>query len=125
MNGKPIWRQAVESVDERVSRRVEHVVHNENFAIAVGLLMRARREVGAGFSQVTTGLLHAVNLPAKRDFDRVLRQLASLEREVLNLSDEGTPEPAAKARATRATSPARATKPRAGRPGGSREARST
>jgi hypothetical protein len=119
MNGKPIWRQAVESVDERVSRRVEHVVHNENFAIAVGLLMRARREVGAGISGVTTGLLHAVNLPAKRDFDRVMRQLASLEREVLNLSDAGTPAPAGRARA------ARATKPRAGRPGGSREARST
>lgn len=119
MNGKPIWRQAVESVDERVSRQVEDVVNSENFAIAVGLLLRARREVGAGVSQVTTGLLHAVNLPAKRDFDRVLRQLASLEREVLNLSDEGTKAPAGRPRATRAT------KARAGRPGGSREPRST
>jgi len=79
----------------------------------VGLLLRARREVGEGFSRVTTGLLHAVNLPAKRDFDRVLRQLASLEREVLSLSDDDAP------------APARATKPRAARPGGSREARST
>jgi hypothetical protein len=94
-------------------------VHDDSFAIAVGLLLRARREVGEGFSRVTTGLLHAVNLPAKRDFDRVLRQLASLEREVLSLSDDGATPPASRARTTRAT------KPRAARPGGSREARST
>jgi len=119
MAGKPIWRQAVESVDEQVSRQVEQVVNSENFAIAVGLMLRARREVGAGVSQVTTGLLHAVNLPAKRDFDRVLRQLASLEREVLSLSDDGASAPARRARTTRAT------KPRAARPGGSREPRST
>ena len=88
MSEKPMWRQAVESVDGRMSGRLEQVVRNDNFAIAVGLLLRARRECRNGLSRVTTALLHAVNLPAKRDFDRVVHQLASLEREVLSLRDE-------------------------------------
>jgi hypothetical protein len=94
MTSKPLWRRAVESVDGRVSEGLEQVVHNETFAIGVGLLLRARRECSAGVSRATAAMLHAVNLPAKRDFDRVVRQLASLEREVLDLRDraEGTDE---------------------------------
>jgi hypothetical protein len=87
MSQKPLWRQAVESVDGHVSRGVEPVVRTDSFAITVGLLLRARRDSAAALSRVTTALLHAVNLPAKRDIDRVVRQIASLEREVLTIGD--------------------------------------
>jgi hypothetical protein len=116
MSDKPVWRQAVESLDKRVSGSVERIVRDEGFAIAVGLLLRARREVSGAASRVTTAMLHAVNLPAKQDFDRVMRQLASLEREVLILADSRAQAPVATARDA---------KPAARRAGGSREVRPT
>jgi hypothetical protein len=91
MTGTPVWRRTVDTVDNRVSERLAHVVRNDNFAIAVGVLLRGRREVQNRVGSATTAVLHAFNLPAKRDLDRLLRHVATLEREVLALSDRPAP----------------------------------
>lgn len=91
MTGTPVWRRTVDTVDNRVSERLAQVVRNDNFAIAVGVLLRGRREVQNRVGSATTSVLHAFNLPAKRDLDRLLRHVATLEREVLALSDRPAP----------------------------------
>ena len=92
MAQSPIWRRAVDAVDAKVSGRLDGVVRDDNFAIAVGLLLRGRREVSERISQASTTVLHALNLPAKRDLDRLLRQVASLERDVLAIADRDASE---------------------------------
>ena len=91
MADKPTWRRAVEALDAKVSGRLDSVVRNDNFAIAVGLLLRGRREVREQLTRASSSVLHALNLPSKRDLDRLLRHVAALEREVLALGD--TPAP--------------------------------
>lgn len=87
MSQKPLWRQAVEGVDGRVSRHLDRVVAADEFAVAVGLAIRARRGLVGTSSRLGSSLLHAVNLPSKGDVDRLLLQLASVEREVRRLQD--------------------------------------
>jgi hypothetical protein len=84
---KPIWRRTVEALDAKVSGQLDTVVHNDTFAIAVGLLLRGRRELGEQLTRASSTALHALNLPSKRDLDRLLRHVASLEREILALGD--------------------------------------
>jgi len=98
MNEQPLWRQAMEAVDGHVGGRLERVVNDESFAIAVGLIMRCRRGVGAEASRITTSLLHSLNLPSKNDVDRLLMQVASLEREVRAVADQTHTRPNARRR---------------------------
>jgi hypothetical protein len=84
---KPVWRRTVEALDAKVSGQLDTVVRNDAFAIAVGLLLRGRRELGEQLTKASSTALHALNLPSKRDLDRLLRHVASLEREVLALGD--------------------------------------
>ena len=114
MADRPMWRRTIDALDSRVSGRLDSVVRNDNFAIAVGVLLRGRREVENRISRATTSVLHAVNLPAKRDLDRLMRHVATLEREVLALSDR--PAPPALPAPKRTASP-RAKTPRAKTPG--------
>ena len=105
MASTPVWRRTVDALDNRVSGRLDHVVRNDNFAIAVGVLLRGRREFHNRVGGATTSVLHAFNLPAKRDLDRLMRHVAALEREVLALSDRPAPAAtkAVRPRAKRAT----------------------
>jgi hypothetical protein len=113
MASTPAWRRTVDAVDERVSGRLELIVRNDNFAIAVGVLLRGRREIENRFSRATTSVLHAFNLPAKRDLDRLLRHVATLEREVLALSDRPAPPVVPASKRTPPGRPARVKKPSA------------
>lgn len=105
MANAPAWRRTVDAVDDRLSGRLERVVRNDNFAIAVGVVLRGRREIGDRVTTATTAVLHAFNLPAKRDLDRLLRHVATLEREVLALSDRGA-APVSTAAVARTETPA-------------------
>jgi hypothetical protein len=84
----PIWRRAVHALDATASGRLDGIVRSDNFAIAVGLALRVRREIGNRLSDTSSAALHALNLPSRTDVDRLLRHVASLEREVLALGDE-------------------------------------
>ena len=93
MASTPAWRRTVDAIDNRVSGRLDQVVRNDNFAIAVGIVLRGRREFGNRLSSATASVLHVFNLPAKRDLDRLMRHVARLEREVLALSDRPAAPP--------------------------------
>jgi hypothetical protein len=87
MTQSPMWRRGVEALDAKAGGHLEGVVRSENFAVAVGLGLRIRREVSGRITRASSAALHALNLPAKADLDRLMRHVASLEREVLALGD--------------------------------------
>ncbi|HJQ42178.1 MAG TPA: hypothetical protein VJ831_03770 [Jatrophihabitantaceae bacterium] len=116
MASTPGWRRTVDALDSRVSGRLDGIVHNDNFAIAVGVLLRGQREVKNRVGSATTSVLHAFNLPAKRDLDRLMRHVATLEREVLALSDR-TNSPATPAAPTKRKTAARSPRTKAAEDG--------
>lgn len=86
MAGKPTWRRGVDGVDGVVTPVAESVVHHEVFGLTLGVLARARREVTSQAERLSRQALHALNLPAGSDINRLLRSIASVEREVRELS---------------------------------------
>lgn len=81
----PLWHQAVARVDEIVAPHADAFVRSETFAIAAGLVLRARRDAGRTLERASRRLWHVLNLPAGSDVNRVLAQIASLERQVRGL----------------------------------------
>ena len=84
-SSQPVWRQAVDVADRAVGPRLEQMVKTEEFAIAVGLLMRTRSEVQKRVERQTRRLLHLFNLPAGSDITRLMRQIGELERQIQEL----------------------------------------
>ena len=78
----PLWHQAVARVDEVIAPRADALVRSEAFTIAAGLAIRARRDAGRSLERASRRVWHLLNLPAGSDVNRLLGQLASLERQV-------------------------------------------
>lgn len=84
-----------------MAAQLDRVVAAEDFAVAVGLLTRSKRELGRAAGRLTGSLLHAVNLPSKGDVDRPLMQVASVDRELRRLQRSMAEDGAADARLPR------------------------
>src|SRR5829696_4968862 len=91
-SSQPVWRQAVDVADRAVGPRLEQVVKTEEFAIAVGLLVRTRNEVQRRAERQTRRLLHLFNLPAGSDITRLMRQIGELERQIQELGRQMSAE---------------------------------
>jgi hypothetical protein len=69
-------------VERELNSRITELVGSESFAIAAGLRSRVVRGVAAQSERGSRRVLHLLNLPAGSDINRLLRHIASLEREV-------------------------------------------
>ena len=75
-------RDLYDALEREVAPRLESVLHSNEFVAATAAVAGIRSAVGATVAAVNTGLLHAVNLPAKSDIGRLRRQVGELDYEV-------------------------------------------
>jgi hypothetical protein len=83
---RPVWRQGFDAVEAAVGPRVKAVVASEPFAVAVGIASRAQHTVQQRIERTTRRLLHLANLPAGSDVNRILAEIAQLQRQIVNLT---------------------------------------
>jgi hypothetical protein len=84
--GTPLWRQAFDAAEKRVTPHAESLVRTPGFATGVTLLRRAQvlaRDTARG---VSARAWHLVNLPAGSDLARLRAQIGALDREVRRLT---------------------------------------
>jgi hypothetical protein len=82
----PLWRQAFDAVERRVTPRAEEFVRTETFAVGAAVTRRAvtlARDTARG---ATTRLWHLIDLPAGTDVSRLRAQVGALDREVRRLT---------------------------------------
>ncbi|WP_089303996.1 hypothetical protein [Geodermatophilus pulveris] len=84
--GAPLWRQAFDAVERRVTPQAEEFVRSETFAVGAALARRAVTAARGGVRGVTTGFWHLVDLPAASDVSRLRAQVGALDREVRRLA---------------------------------------
>ena len=84
--GTPLWRQAFDAAEKRVTPHAESLVRTPYFATGVGLLRRAQNVAKDTARGVSARAWHLVNLPAGTDLARLRAQLGALDREVRRLT---------------------------------------
>ena len=84
--GTPLWRQAFDAAEKRVTPHAESLVRTPYFATGVGLLRRAQNAARDTARGVSARAWHLVNLPAGSDVARLRAQLGALDREVRRLT---------------------------------------
>jgi len=87
MAGKPLWRQAFDSVDRRIAGPVEAAARSDAFGDALTLAIRAQARVQRSVEKRTRRALHLVNLPTATDVRRLQEQVAALRRELRELEE--------------------------------------
>ena len=96
------WKRLFDSVDRTVGSRLNSLAQSEDVATVAALGHRAQTKVGQLGERASRRVLHSLNLPAGSDMNRLLRQIALLEREVRDLRKElEQPPPAPPAAAPR------------------------
>ena len=99
MAGKPGWRKSVDALEGVLTPVAGNVVRHDTFALTLAVIARTRRGVVGRAERLSRQALHLVNLPAASDINRLLRSIASVEREVRELakqvenSDSARPAP--------------------------------
>jgi hypothetical protein len=88
MARKPLWRQAVDELDRRVSRPIESGTRSDVFLDALALGWRLRGRLQREAERQSRRALHLLNLPAASDVRRLSEQVGALQRQVRELSRE-------------------------------------
>ena len=86
MTQPPLWRQAFDAVERRVTPRAEEFVRTETFAVGAALTRRAVTLARGSARDLTTRAWHLLNLPAGTDVSRLRAQVGALDREVRRLT---------------------------------------
>jgi len=87
MAGKPLWRQAFDAVDSRVSGPVEAGTRSDAFTDVVTVGWRLGRRAQREIERRTRRVLHMANLPTATDVRRLSEQVSALQRELRELQD--------------------------------------
>lgn len=82
MNEPPLWQRAVLAAQSRATPVLRSAVDRHEVAAGIGLLQAVRGVVVRTTEAPSRRLLHLLNLPAGSDVNRMLVQIASLEREL-------------------------------------------
>jgi hypothetical protein len=85
MADKPLWRQAFDAVDRRVSGPAERAVGSDAFHDALALGLRLQARVRGRVERESRRALHLLNLPSNTDVRRLSEQVAALRRELREL----------------------------------------
>jgi outer membrane murein-binding lipoprotein Lpp len=86
MSEPPLWRQAFDAVERRVTPRAEELVRTEAFTIGAALTRRAATLARGSALDLTARAWHLLNLPAGTDVSRLRAQVGALDREVRRLT---------------------------------------
>ena len=98
MTEPPLWRQAFDAVESRVTPRAEELVRTEAFTVGAALTRRAVTLARGTARGATARAWHLLNLPAGTDVSRLRAQVGALDREVrrltlqLEAARRGTPQ---------------------------------
>jgi hypothetical protein len=84
--GTPLWRQAFDAAERRVTPHADSLVRTPGFATGVTLLRRAQNLARDTARGVSARAWHLVNLPAGSDVARLRAQIGALDREVRRLT---------------------------------------
>jgi len=87
MAGKPLWRQAFDAVDGRVSGPVEAGARSDAFTDLLTVGWRISRRAQQEIERRTRRVLHMANLPTATDVRRLSEQVSALQRELRELQD--------------------------------------
>jgi len=87
MAGKPLWRQAFDAVDRRVSGPVEAGARSDAFTDVLTVGWRISRRAQQEIERRTRRVLHMANLPTATDVRRLSEQVSALQRELRELQD--------------------------------------
>jgi hypothetical protein len=82
------WKRLFDGLDRTVGARVNDFARSEDFATMAALTKRTQSTFRRVGERLSRRLLHAFNLPAGSDVNRLLVQIALLEREVRDLRKE-------------------------------------
>ncbi|MEA3218775.1 MAG: hypothetical protein QOJ19_4931 [Acidimicrobiia bacterium] len=85
---RPLWRATIDSVDKVIGPASERLVRTERFADVVAVMSRVRHEVRQRTERALRQQWHVWNLPAGSDVKRLSEQVASLERQVRQLTKQ-------------------------------------
>ena len=85
-DSRPLWRQAFDAAERRVTPRAETFVRTETFAIGAALVRQAGTVARDSARDLTTRAWHLLNLPAGTDVSRLRAQVGALDREVRRLT---------------------------------------
>ena len=86
MTDAPMWRQAFDAAEKRVTPPAEQLVRTPGFALGAALVGRARSVARGAARDVTARAWHLLNLPAGSDVSRLRAQVGALDREVRRLT---------------------------------------
>lgn len=86
MTGPPLWRQAFDAVERRVTPHADELVRTPGFAVGAALLRRAQTVARSSAQGVSARAWHLLNLPAGSDVTRLRTQIGALDREVRRLT---------------------------------------
>ncbi len=81
----PRWKQTFDRLDRALGPRVNEIMRSDEVASLMALAQRGRRELEQRSEQASRRALHWFNLPAGSDVNRLLTEIAHLEREVRDL----------------------------------------
>ena len=85
MSAPPPWQRAVLAVQGRANPLLRRAVDHPDVAAGIALGQSLRHDVLRAAEAPSRRLWHLLNLPAGSDINRLLVQIAALEREVREL----------------------------------------
>ena len=85
MSEPPLWQKAVVGAQSRATPVLRAAVDRQEVSAGISLLQTLRGAVVRTTEAPSRRLLHLFNLPAASDVNRMLVQIASLERELREL----------------------------------------
>ncbi|WP_138733267.1 hypothetical protein [Modestobacter excelsi] len=86
MTESPLWRQAYDAAERRVTPHADRLVRTPSFAVGTAVLRRAQALARSSAEGVTARAWHLLNLPAGSDVSRLRTQIGALDREVRRLT---------------------------------------
>jgi hypothetical protein len=98
MGDKPVWRQAFDQVERRLSPRASELTHTGRFADLTGFVLSAKAGLERRRRELLRRAWHAWNLPAGSDVERLTQRVVELERRLRDLGaalDDDRPGPVA------------------------------
>ena len=81
----PVWKQLFDAVDRRFGSTVNELAQRDEVVALAALGLRSRTEIERAMERISRRALHFLNLPAGSDVNRLLQQIARVEREVRDL----------------------------------------
>jgi hypothetical protein len=86
VSDSPLWRQAFDAVEKRVTPPAEQLVRTPGFSVGVAAVSKARSVARGAARGVSARAWHLLNLPAGSDVSRLRSQVGALDREVRRLT---------------------------------------